>query len=447
MGQAIGGVTDVVIGRKLWQEWSEYWQSAGADDPFGQFINPVRKHVVSSTLSGDLGWNSTVIEGDPVAHVQQLKDGGRRRRQRRGRHRHDALALPRRRDRRAHADHAPGGGSGSTAVRRARARHPARAGQQPGTAAGNAILVYRCGPKPERARAGGGRRGRHRGGDPARSSVSRPEARLFSRLGIGEPHVRLGLVVVGVGVGDEGLGVLPRLHGMTERHRAVVDGRSRPHAVATVPHLLEVGDASRPGAGRGPARPSRIARPHWRRRHRDELPPSDASPSLASPSPSETRLASESQTCGPASSAVQSPGCRNSSPAATSWFAGSCSAANSCSDCCRSSSDSVSSSVVSSSGVFVRVYRWRPRRTRNRTPTPMLPQCWARTPGLGPGLDRRHRSRRSSAGVASGAAMRGILGPRALFGGLVDSVASAGFAGLAQPSCWPVQAWCSWRPP
>jgi RNA polymerase sigma-70 factor (ECF subfamily) len=75
MGQAIGGITDVVIGRKLWQEWSAYWQSAGADDPFAQFINPVRKHVVSSTLSGDLGWNSVVIEGDPVAYVEQLKGG------------------------------------------------------------------------------------------------------------------------------------------------------------------------------------------------------------------------------------------------------------------------------------------------------------------------------------------------------------------------------------
>jgi dihydrofolate reductase len=78
MGAAIGGVTDVVIGRKLWDEWSEYWQTVGPDDPFGQFINPVRKHVVSSTRSGDLGWNSTVIEGDPAAHVRALKetDGG-----------------------------------------------------------------------------------------------------------------------------------------------------------------------------------------------------------------------------------------------------------------------------------------------------------------------------------------------------------------------------------
>lgn len=76
MGKTITPVTDVVIGRKLWQEWSEYWP--GSDDPFGAWINPVRKHVVSGTLSGDLPWNSTVIEGDPIAYVRQLKetDGG-----------------------------------------------------------------------------------------------------------------------------------------------------------------------------------------------------------------------------------------------------------------------------------------------------------------------------------------------------------------------------------
>ncbi len=76
MGKVIGGVTDVVIGRRLWEEWSQYWQAAGTDDPFAQFINPVRKHVVSSTRSGDLGWNSTVIDGDPVAYVKALKESG-----------------------------------------------------------------------------------------------------------------------------------------------------------------------------------------------------------------------------------------------------------------------------------------------------------------------------------------------------------------------------------
>lgn len=76
MGRAIGATTDVVIGRTLWQEWSQFWQSPGADDPFGQFINPVRKHVVSQTLSGDLGWNSTLVDGDPAAYVRTLRQDG-----------------------------------------------------------------------------------------------------------------------------------------------------------------------------------------------------------------------------------------------------------------------------------------------------------------------------------------------------------------------------------
>jgi dihydrofolate reductase len=74
MGKALAGVTDVVIGRRLWQEWSEYWPASEGGDPFAQFINPVRKHVVSTTLTGDLGWNSVPVEGDPTAYVGRLRD-------------------------------------------------------------------------------------------------------------------------------------------------------------------------------------------------------------------------------------------------------------------------------------------------------------------------------------------------------------------------------------
>ncbi|MCU1674925.1 MAG: hypothetical protein JWN77_3038 [Frankiales bacterium] len=76
MGRAISGVTDVVIGRKLWEEWSQFWQSPAANDPFGQFINPVRKHVVSGTLEGELGWNSTLVDADPAEYVRKLQQDG-----------------------------------------------------------------------------------------------------------------------------------------------------------------------------------------------------------------------------------------------------------------------------------------------------------------------------------------------------------------------------------
>ena len=46
MGSAIGSVTDVVIGRRLWEEWSQFWPTMGDADPFASFINAVPKHVV-----------------------------------------------------------------------------------------------------------------------------------------------------------------------------------------------------------------------------------------------------------------------------------------------------------------------------------------------------------------------------------------------------------------
>lgn len=74
MSRSLDGVTDVVMGRTLWKEWSEYWPPMEGSDPFAQFINPVRKHVVSSSLTGELGWNSVLVDGDPVSYVERLRD-------------------------------------------------------------------------------------------------------------------------------------------------------------------------------------------------------------------------------------------------------------------------------------------------------------------------------------------------------------------------------------
>lgn len=77
MGKALAGVTDVVIGRTLWQEWADYWQQAGMGDPFGAFINPVRKHVITSTLEDVSAWaNSTIVDGDPADYVRRLPGDG-----------------------------------------------------------------------------------------------------------------------------------------------------------------------------------------------------------------------------------------------------------------------------------------------------------------------------------------------------------------------------------
>ncbi|OQJ61178.1 deaminase, partial [Clavibacter michiganensis subsp. insidiosus] len=59
-------VTTAVLGRHGYEDWSSYWPQAPADDAFGAFINPIEKLVASRTLTGELDWNATLIEGDVV---------------------------------------------------------------------------------------------------------------------------------------------------------------------------------------------------------------------------------------------------------------------------------------------------------------------------------------------------------------------------------------------
>lgn len=79
LGGMIGGTDTVLLGRVGYQQWSEYWPTAGDDEGFGTFINQVEKFVASRTLTGDLQWqNARLIPGDLEAFVASLKatDGG-----------------------------------------------------------------------------------------------------------------------------------------------------------------------------------------------------------------------------------------------------------------------------------------------------------------------------------------------------------------------------------
>lgn len=69
----------VLLGRVLYEQWSAYWPSKTAeDDGYADFINPVRKVVVSTTLES-VGWqNATLVRHDVEAAIARLKaeDGG-----------------------------------------------------------------------------------------------------------------------------------------------------------------------------------------------------------------------------------------------------------------------------------------------------------------------------------------------------------------------------------
>ena len=77
MTEAMDGASAAIMGRVIYWQWAEYWPQNNED--FGLVINPMKKYVASSTLSGDLAWeNSTLIDGDLIDFVTELKagDGG-----------------------------------------------------------------------------------------------------------------------------------------------------------------------------------------------------------------------------------------------------------------------------------------------------------------------------------------------------------------------------------
>jgi dihydrofolate reductase len=63
----------IVLGRKMFVEWSEYWPTAD-HEPFATFINEHPKYVASSTLRSVDTWaNSSLIDGDLADQLTVLK--------------------------------------------------------------------------------------------------------------------------------------------------------------------------------------------------------------------------------------------------------------------------------------------------------------------------------------------------------------------------------------
>ena len=64
----------LLLGRVTYEGFSAAWPGRGGD--FADKMNSMPKHVVSSTLEDPLEWeSSSVVRGDVVAEVSELKDG------------------------------------------------------------------------------------------------------------------------------------------------------------------------------------------------------------------------------------------------------------------------------------------------------------------------------------------------------------------------------------
>ncbi|RZT12785.1 dihydrofolate reductase [Kribbella sp. VKM Ac-2569] len=65
-----------LCGRRTYEMFAAAW--GNADGPYADRLRSLPKLVASSTLTGKLTWNATLLEGDAIAALRQIKkeDGG-----------------------------------------------------------------------------------------------------------------------------------------------------------------------------------------------------------------------------------------------------------------------------------------------------------------------------------------------------------------------------------
>ncbi len=72
LGRVISMQDTVLLGRRTYDEWSAFWPSSDIE-PFASFINDVEKFVFTST-EPEVTWpHTTVVNGDLVAAVTEIK--------------------------------------------------------------------------------------------------------------------------------------------------------------------------------------------------------------------------------------------------------------------------------------------------------------------------------------------------------------------------------------
>jgi len=65
----------LLLGRATYEEFASFWPDQPGGTQMVDYINGVRKHVVSTTLEEPLGWNnSTLIGGDVAEEINALKE-------------------------------------------------------------------------------------------------------------------------------------------------------------------------------------------------------------------------------------------------------------------------------------------------------------------------------------------------------------------------------------
>jgi dihydrofolate reductase len=72
LGEVIRTQDTVLLGRRMYDEWSNYWPTSD-DQPFADFINNVQKYVATSTPLTREWTNAEPIKGSVLDFVRELK--------------------------------------------------------------------------------------------------------------------------------------------------------------------------------------------------------------------------------------------------------------------------------------------------------------------------------------------------------------------------------------
>jgi len=70
----LAGSDALIMGRKTYEGFAAAWPERAGTDDFADQMNAIKKYVVSSTLTDPSWTNTTVISGDVVAQVKEIKE-------------------------------------------------------------------------------------------------------------------------------------------------------------------------------------------------------------------------------------------------------------------------------------------------------------------------------------------------------------------------------------